>query len=317
MCYSAMVKENYRTLEREYGSTPDWPSIKRAFWRRIHEKKAVRIPKALELSFEHPENKHEEEIKALIVEYRAQQEHELTQELFKQKKRLGDAERTLKTKTTKKALEDQRIATDKIEQLVKRIADVKRTEPKSGDERIFPFWWSLIVVEEEGKRKTIPARYHCRPAGKPEFFDRKFDGLYNARRDSLPKFWAELFGKNHAIMQVSAFYENVSLHKAEHRELKPGEKEQNVVLYFSPKPSVDMNVACLWSRWSDELVSFAAITDEPNPEVAEAGHDRTIINIASHNVDAWLRPQGRSKEELYRIFDDRERPYFEHLRIAA
>jgi putative SOS response-associated peptidase YedK len=317
MCYSAQVEESFRKLEREYHAAPDWERIKRAFWSRVHKIGSVRIPKSLELAFEHPANKDEEEVKALIVEYRVKQEQELSRELFKQKKRLGDAERTLKTKTTKKALEDQRIATDKIDSLIKRIADVKRTESKPGDDRIFPFWWSLIVVEENGKRKIIPARYHCRPFGKPEIFDKKFPGLYNARRDNLEKFWGDLFRQQHAIMRVSAFYENVSLHAYEHRELQPGEKEQNVVLYFNPQPAIEMNVACLWSRWDDQLVSFAAITDEPNDEVKAAGHDRTIIDIASNNVDAWLKPNGRSAADLYKLFDDRVKPYFEHKRLAA
>lgn len=44
-----------------------------------------------------------------------------------------------------------------------------------------------------------------------------------------------------------------------------------------------MYVPCLFSHWTDpkgqepELWSFAAITDDPEPEVAAAGHDRTII----------------------------------------
>ncbi len=55
-----------------------------------------------------------------------------------------------------------------------------------------------------------------------------------------------------------------------------------------------MLVACLWSHWTDppgkepDLLSSAAITDDPEPEVAAAGHDRTIINIKPEHVDAWL-----------------------------
>src|SRR5690606_40570510 len=52
-----------------------------------------------------------------------------------------------------------------------------------------------------------------------------------------------------------------------------------------------MLIACLWSHWSDpqggepELYSFAAITDDPEPEVAAAGHDRTVINIRPEHVE--------------------------------
>lgn len=81
-----------------------------------------------------------------------------------------------------------------------------------------------------------------------------------------------------------------------------------------------MLVACLWSHWTGrgeaDLLSFAAITDEPLAEVAAAGHDRCIIPIRRDNIDAWLTPDQRDLAAQYRILDDRERPYYEH-RIAA
>jgi putative SOS response-associated peptidase YedK len=81
-----------------------------------------------------------------------------------------------------------------------------------------------------------------------------------------------------------------------------------------------MLVACLWSRWvgsgGEELLSFAAITDEPPSEVAAAGHDRCIVPIKPSNIDAWLKPQRGDLASLYAILDDRERPYYEH-RLAA
>lgn len=80
-----------------------------------------------------------------------------------------------------------------------------------------------------------------------------------------------------------------------------------------------MLIACLWSRWSagdHELLSFAAITDDPEPEVAAAGHDRTIINIKPEHVDAWLNPKAGELEVLYAIFDDKQHPYYEHRQAA-
>ena len=64
------------------------------------------------------------------------------------------------------------------------------------------------------------------------------------------------------------------------------------------------------------LMSFAAITDDPEPEVAAAGHDRTIINIKPEHVGAWLHPDPANLAALYAIFDDKRHPYYEH-RIAA
>jgi putative SOS response-associated peptidase YedK len=81
-----------------------------------------------------------------------------------------------------------------------------------------------------------------------------------------------------------------------------------------------MLVACLWSRWTapgqHDLLSFAAITDEPPAEIAAAGHDRCVIPIRPENVDAWLNPNPKDRSALYAILDDRARLYYEH-RLAA
>ena len=121
-------------------------------------------------------------------------------------------------------------------------------------------------------------------------------------------------------MLASAFYENVKLHRMEGRELAEGEKEENVVLEFKPDGLDEMWVACVWSRWTapgqPSLLSFAAITDEPPPEVAAAGHDRCIIPLKRENVMDWLTPQKSNLAAMHAILDDRERPYYEH-RLAA
>lgn len=110
-------------------------------------------------------------------------------------------------------------------------------------------------------------------------------------------------------MVVDAFFENVE------RDGK------NVVLQFVPRPQREMLIACLFSYWGtpgkDGFYSFAAITDEPPPEVAAAGHDRMIISIKEENVDAWLTPEGRDIAEVRAILDDVERPYYEHAVQAA
>ena len=104
------------------------------------------------------------------------------------------------------------------------------------------------------------------------------------------------------------------------RDLAPGEEVENLVLEFKPRPTQDMLVACLWSKWTGpgepDLLSFAAITDEPPAEVAAAGHDRCIVPIKPENVDAWLNPANASADRLLAILEDRERPYYEH-RMAA
>ena len=62
------------------------------------------------------------------------------------------------------------------------------------------------------------------------------------------------------------------------------------------RPAISGEILFQFAPWTDpkgvepELLSFAAITDEPDPEVAAAGHDRTIINIKPEHVDVWLSP---------------------------
>jgi putative SOS response-associated peptidase YedK len=143
----------------------------------------------------------------------------------------------------------------------------------------------------------------------------RYPGTYNARRDNLDGFWSGVYGRHQAVLVINGFYENVALHDYERRELRPGEKRSNLVLNFSPKPAVEMLVACLWDRWSgagEELYSFAAITDEPPPEISATGHERCVIAIREQNLDDWLDPARVDAVRLKKILDDRESFYYEH-----
>ena len=319
MCYSAQVWADYRRYIRQFGAELDIKEFFELFWRRSGDSK-IKVPKAMEAAFAEPKNEAEEQIKAAIDAYAAEQTVKLEQDLFKQRKRLADAERTLQTKTTKAASESKRIAADKIEWARGKLSDLQRTELEDRDSRIFPGHYAPVMVMENGRRVIKPMRYQCRPAGKPVFYDSKFPGTYNARRDNLEGFWKDLFGFTHGIAVVNAFYENVSRHRVEGRELGADESVENVVLEFKPRPTQDMLVACLWSRWSGtgepDLLSFAAITDDPPAEVSAAGHDRCIIPIQPEHVEAWLNPDPKKLAAQYAILDDRERPYYEH-RLAA
>jgi putative SOS response-associated peptidase YedK len=317
MCYSAQIRAGYKKYVREFGATMSIKAFFKLYWDRSRGAR-IKIPKAMDAAFSEPETDEERQIAEMISAYNAEQATKLEQELFKQRKRLADAERTLQTKTTKAAQESKRIATDKVEWCLGKLNDLRRDELNDEDHRIFPGWYAPVLVMKQGHRILVPMRYQCRPAGKPAFYDTKYPGTYNARRDSLEGFWKDQFGSHHAIMVANAFFENVSKHRTEGRELREGEKEENVVLEFRPKPTQDMLLACLWSRWTEgeeSLLSFAAITDDPPAEVAAAGHDRCVIPIKPENLDAWLDPNG-DLQSAYRILDDRWRPYYER-RLAA
>lgn len=324
MCYSAEAWTLYKAYVDEFGAEID---IK-AFWElyldrdekyRIRHKMSdgTKIPKGMDLNFLRPKGELEKKIHALIEEWNGRKISESEQELFKQVKRVADAERKLAVKETKKALDDVRIGGNKIKQMKRWIADAKRTtlEPEK-DNRIFPDWYAPVLIVEDGRKVVRPMRYHCRPCGMDPSTDRtktgQVSGKYNARRDNLTKFWRSQFGYTHGLMLAETFYENVD-------DGKGGSKE----IRFRPRTGETMYIACLYSHWTDpkgkepDLWSFAAITDEPEPEVAAAGHDRTIINIKPEHVDAWLNPDPNNLDALFAIFDDKRHPYYELVKEAA
>lgn len=309
MCYSARVIADYRTYVRQYNADIDIADFVGLYTRMAAGEK-LKTPKAMDAAFQPGAGEQVEKIHGLVQEIRAAQVSTLEQDLFKQTRRLADAQRKLQVKETIKAQEDERISTKKIEQIKKRLANLKREELKDSDRRIFPGLYAPVMVWENGKRVVKPMRYQCRPAGKPANYDRRFPGTYNARRDNLEKFWGGLFGRSHAVIVADRFYENVDTPAG------------NAVLEFEPRSGEPMLIACLWSHWTDprgkepELLSFAAITDEPEPEVAAAGHDRTIVNLKPEHLDAWLNPEGMSRKELHELLEDRQHPYYEH-RLAA
>jgi putative SOS response-associated peptidase YedK len=79
-------------------------------------------------------------------------------------------------------------------------------------------------------------------------------------------------------------------------------------------------IACLWSKWTGlgepDLLSFAAVTDDPPAEITLAGHDRCIIPIEAENINAWLNPDPADLAAQYTILDDRHQPYYEY-RLTA
>ena len=321
MCYSAQVWSSYRRYLRKFDAKISIEEFIQLFELRLTDRR-IKIAKGMEAAFLDDDHQDPgmQTIRDAIAKYQQSEATRLEQELFTQRKRFNDAERTLATKITKAATESKRIATDKIERITRQLSDLRRTELLDRDHRIYPGYYAPVMIVENDQLVIKPMRYQCRPAGKPAFYDTKYPGTYNARRDNLEGFWKKQFGTAHGVMMVDAFYENVDRHRVEGRELKPDEKPENVILQFKPQTNEPMLVACLWSRWSepgqDDLLSFAAITDEPPAEVAASGHDRCIIPIQQNNLMAWLKPDCNNLAAQYAILDARERPYYEH-RLAA
>ena len=122
MCYSAQITADYRKYVHVYGADIDIDEFVRLFWDRRSGSKS-KIPKAMEAPFLTPQNDVENRIKESITAFSAEQTAKLEQDLFKQRTRLADAERTRLTKTTKAASESNRIATDKIDWIRSKLED--------------------------------------------------------------------------------------------------------------------------------------------------------------------------------------------------
>ena len=95
MCYSAQIQADYRKFVRTFGALMDIHEFARLFLERAEGVDKVKVPKAMEDAFAQLQTEAEREVDALIGRFNAEQASKLEQDLFKQRKRLADAERSL------------------------------------------------------------------------------------------------------------------------------------------------------------------------------------------------------------------------------
>jgi putative SOS response-associated peptidase YedK len=325
MCYSAQIWADFKKYERFGGKLNIKEFTKLAGWTKKKGNWVKVVPKAMRramtdatsgvLVIETVELAREAETEAIAL---------IASEIGIQEARLVEANAKLASaKPTKKAENDRRVATNKIDAGRKKLEDMASPAPADGIDRIWPGYFAPVMIRdpETGERSIVPMRYRCRLPGWTEADEIEKPGTYNARRDKLSTVWRKVFGYNHGIMVVDRFYESVYLHDLQQRQLVPGEREQNVEIMFTPQTGQDLFVACLWTYVEAAgedpgFYTFAIVTDDPPPEIALAGHDRCIIPIKPENIDAWLKPDPGNVVAAYAILDDRERPYYEY-RLAT
>lgn len=175
MCYSAQSTAAYQELVRTTGATLSLQEFA-ALYAHDPGKRRPKTPKAMDDAFRAGASAAGLAVWAEVEQWNLAEALVLEQELFANRKRL---------------------------------ADLKRTEPKDRDSRIFPGVYAPVIVSDGGKLIIRPMRYQCRLAGKPPNYDQRYPGTYNAGRDSLEKFWAPAFGHTHGLLVVDTFYENV------------------------------------------------------------------------------------------------------------
>lgn len=174
-----------------------------------------------------------------------------------------------------------------------------KTPSKEGT--IYPNTFASVIVEENSQRVLRPMRYRLRPSWSEKEIPSKYN-LFNARSDSLldRKTWSGLIGRKHAILVFNKFYEWVEYQ---------GEKR---LIHFKAKNCRYMVAPALWDSWQGEdyrIDSFAIITKDPNPEILQAGHDRSPIFLKDSSIDEWLKPQARSANQWQEFLGNSNQVY--------
>lgn len=319
MCYSAQVWADFRKYER-LGGTLDIKAFKAmAGWTKKKGSWTKSVPVTMRRSMLDAGSVAPELAEA-AAEANAAGAAILNDEIAAQTERQEKARAKLASpKPTKAAANELRVSTNKIEAAQRKMEELDAPASPDGMDRIWPGHFAPVLIRdpETGERLIAPMRYRCRLPGWTEADEKEKEGSYNARRDKLTTVWRRVFGVHHGVIAASRFYESVHLHDLQQRALAPGEREQNVEIVFTPETGEDLFIACLYTYTEpagDEpgFYSFAAITSDPPPEVAAAGHDRCIVTIREEDIDAWLDPIGTGRTRLLEILDRAERPYYEH-----
>lgn len=325
MCYSAQILSDYSKYRRFGGELDIKAFIEMAGWTRQKAVWIKGVPKGIRNAFVNSMEADEQEARRASLDAYRDAAAALEREIMDQSERLARAKVVLAgPKPTKKAANDERVASNKVAAARVKLAQVTDLSPGEGYARIWPGGVTPVIIRDHatGERRVVPMRYRCRLPGWTEAMEKEKDGTYNARMNKLSTVWKKLWGFNHGVMVARRFYESVHLNDLQSRELAPGERPISVELEFRPEPEQDMLLACLWRYVEPEgddpgFYSVAAITRDPPPEVAAVGHDRCVIPIKPEHLDAWLDPRAGRLAEMTAILEDTLDVYFKHEPVEA
>jgi putative SOS response-associated peptidase YedK len=120
-------------------------------------------------------------------------------------------------------------------------------------------------------------------------FSKEFTS-FNARMDKLEsgKMWSRMFGKHHGVAPVSYILE--------WSDRGDGKKPYRIERADGAAMAVPALVGPYWEDRSQR--AFALVTIEPN-EFVKNFHDRMIGQLSDADIDGWLRPEGKTAQQLY------------------
>lgn len=217
------------------------------------------------------------------------------------------------------------------------------------DGRIFPHYFAPVLAFQNDGYAYAPMRYQLFPSAFKN--DPKHLSLFNARRDNLleSKIWNPLLSHGRGLVFLESFFEwvevrdlvkggVVSLKQVEEKFASAELEKKKICLASGKKykpsktaltPAIDRKIEIQFQpnitngilapvifdkhRLDDgfEMYSFALLTDEPQPEVAAAGHDRSPIFLKPDAALGWLNPETKVEDAL-RQLDTRQTVFFAH-----
>jgi putative SOS response-associated peptidase YedK len=300
MCYSALVEASYKEYCQQFGLIFDRDGFHDLFAMRV-QAPHLKIPDGLTQQLAAEDSAFGRSIGRLHAEFLEGERHRITAEIATVGAAIEQLAARKPGKTRDKNLGAKQRKHEKL------VASLAQSAAPGTSYRIYPNYFAAAIAEIGGQRLLTPMRYRILPRTGIEV-PMQYN-VFNARRDSLQSVrnWKPLFGAQHAIFPFTRFYEWVS------RDGKP------VEISFSPEGYSGMWAASLYEEYRSELGmirSFAMVTDEPPAEVAAAGHDRCPVFLESRLLDDWLLPAGKSLEELDRLLDCKEQPFYSHALAA-
>ncbi len=166
MCYSARVRQNFDHLSRRYDAEVDWEAFADIYMRRA-QGEDLKMSRDLQRNFQHPSTETQKRTAGYIAQFLREKKQQWENEVFVQRRRLVVAEESLQKRETKKAREDIRIATKKMQEHLDRLTDLRRTEPNKEDARIFPSGIRLFSLKNRANVSSdlcaTPAVWRANP----------------------------------------------------------------------------------------------------------------------------------------------------------
>jgi putative SOS response-associated peptidase YedK len=304
MCYSALIEADLRKLERQFGVKVDWTSFEEAFNIRAKYDQAM-IPSGLDsYIIQNAETPLQKRLAKMAKTHYEDEIKKFSAKLKKYEQDVKDFEAKIKGGSKAKDLEEKLAKRQATVQWHKEKIEYYQKIEESGAPRVFPNFYAPVIIKEDKDSWIRLMRYHLCPKNGKEMNPFKYN-LFNARRDRLldSRTWKPVFGKQHGIFPFHRFYESVA-----------DKDDKSKIIYFQPKDQEIMWSAAIFEESKipfGNLRSFAAITDEPPPEVAAAGHDRCPVFLAKENFEEWLTPKA-SPQELVKLLGGVVPTYFEH-----